>query len=391
MPSPGQSTRLPGLDSLRALAILLVLIYHYKVVVSREPLFGFVSNLGWVGVDLFFVLSGYLIGNQVLGEINKSGKFSLGRFYARRLLRTLPNYYVVLASYFIFAETLSGTASASLWSFLTFVQNIGMQPGQTFTHSWSLCIEEQFYILFPLLAIFLLKILNSRSAFWLCFCALALSAMALRYWNWSTLGEAQIPIMDYYEHIYYSSFTRFDELLPGIAIAALKNFHPSVFNNCLKRGNWILILGLIACFISLFGFHNYWFQKETGVSAFWTSAGYSLIAWSFALLLLAALAPGNWLARTRIPGAMQLALWSYAIYLVHKPLYLVLKTPLKNWGINTDNYIGMALIVSASITLGWLLFRAVETPFMRWRDSHLSLTHKANNMSDNLEQAKTQS
>lgn len=69
--SVSDKTRLDGLDTLRAIAIIIVLIYHYKVVVSPENLFGFISSVGWTGVDLFFVLSGYLIGNQVLSAFSK--------------------------------------------------------------------------------------------------------------------------------------------------------------------------------------------------------------------------------------------------------------------------------------------------------------------------------
>ena len=125
--SVSDKTRLDGLDTLRAIAIIIVLIYHYKVVVSRENLFGFISSVGWTGVDLFFVLSGYLIGNQVLSAIAKGQEFSLRLFYIRRFLRTLPNYYFVLALYFIFPVALSGTATAPLWSFLTFTQNLDMR------------------------------------------------------------------------------------------------------------------------------------------------------------------------------------------------------------------------------------------------------------------------
>src|ERR1700677_1387259 len=96
------TTRINGLDTLRAAAILLVLMYHYTVVVSGNSTFGLLSDIGWVGVDLFFVLSGYLIGNQIMSAIARGEDFSLKLFFARRLLRTLPNYYVILAIYFIF-------------------------------------------------------------------------------------------------------------------------------------------------------------------------------------------------------------------------------------------------------------------------------------------------
>src|SRR5690349_7860962 len=95
------ASRIDGLDTLRALAIVLVVLHHYVLFVSRADTFGWVGEIGWVGVDLFFALSGYLIGNQIFGAMRSGAGFSLRHFYARRFLRTLPNYYVVLALYFL--------------------------------------------------------------------------------------------------------------------------------------------------------------------------------------------------------------------------------------------------------------------------------------------------
>ena len=99
MMQPTSSTRNYGLDTLRALAIVLVFMNHYMSFVSGDATFGFLSEIGWTGVDLFFALSGYLIGNQILSAMRSERGFSLKNFYARRLLRTLPNFYVVLALY----------------------------------------------------------------------------------------------------------------------------------------------------------------------------------------------------------------------------------------------------------------------------------------------------
>lgn len=99
-----------GLDTLRAAAITLVFMYHYMVFVSHENTFGFLSEIGWVGVDLFFALSGYLIGNQIFSALANGEIISLKAFYARRFFRTLPNYYVVLALYFLL-PFFAGTAS----------------------------------------------------------------------------------------------------------------------------------------------------------------------------------------------------------------------------------------------------------------------------------------
>jgi len=134
------SPRLQGLDTLRAFAIIIVLLFHYMVVVSNENTFGYITRIGWMGVDLFFVLSGYLIGNQVFSAVKKQQNFSLKQFYIRRFLRTLPNYYVVFLLYFIFPDTLNGVTTAPIWKFLSFTQKLEFRPMVVFSHSWSLCI-----------------------------------------------------------------------------------------------------------------------------------------------------------------------------------------------------------------------------------------------------------
>jgi peptidoglycan/LPS O-acetylase OafA/YrhL len=165
------------------------------------------------------------------------------------------------------------------------------------------------------------------------------------------------------EHIYYSSFTRFDELLPGVAIALLKNFHPATYENALRRGNLLLILGLASVSAMFYIYYHY----PYGTSLLVTSIGYSLLAISFAILVLAALSPNSVLHRIRIPGAASLALWSYAIYLIHKPLFQVLKAPLTEYGIDINGWLGVAIIMAVSIFCGWALYFFVETPFMKLR------------------------
>ena len=107
MPAPTEHARhQAGLDTLRALAIGLVFMYHYMVFVSREPTFGWLSEAGWVGVDLFFVLSGYLITDGLLRGLAAGRRLTLGSFYARRILRTWPVFWVVLAAYFLWPDAL---------------------------------------------------------------------------------------------------------------------------------------------------------------------------------------------------------------------------------------------------------------------------------------------
>ena len=136
IPTYSKPARLAGLDTLRALAIVLVLMSHYNGFVSQAPTFGVIGSIGWAGVDLFFVLSGYLIGNQLLAPAARGESLDLKTFFARRLLRTLPNYYAVLAVYLLLPDSpIAGKSMAPAWRFLTFTQNFGLNYGETFTHS----------------------------------------------------------------------------------------------------------------------------------------------------------------------------------------------------------------------------------------------------------------
>ena len=363
-----RQAHLHGLDTLRSIAIIIVLIYHYWCFVSSNHLFGFMSRLGWVGVDLFFVLSGYLIGNQILAAVANRQHFSLKLFYIRRALRTLPNYYVVLTLYFIFAEFLSGNARAPWWEFLTFTQNFGLRPGQTFTHSWSLCIEEQFYFIFPVVVLLCAAVKRSVSLLWLTIVMSMLGVIFLRGINWYSYGQQQITGGDFWEHIYYSSFTRFDELIPGITLAVVKNFHPHFYEKLMRKGGVIFVAGIAAAAASFYVFDHYFYVSGYGFPLWMTMLGYTFVCVSFAMLVLAALSSRSPLYKFKVPLANQLALWSYAIYLIHRPVFMLLPNWLKAAHISPDGYLGFAIIMAASILAGWLLYRLVETPFMNLRE-----------------------
>lgn len=359
--------RVNGLDTLRAAAIALVLMYHYVVVVSGRPTFGFLTTIGWTGVDLFFVLSGFLIGNQIMSPLARGERFSLKTFFARRLLRTLPNYHVVLALYFLFPALLGGSSTASIWRFLSFTQNIGLHFGETFTHSWSLCIEEQFYLILPLVSVMVAALPGSLRWAWLALVAAVIAGMAVRGVVWVEYGRNLMTSPDFSAHIYYSSFARFDELLPGVAIAMLKNFHCKKYAQITDRGNVLLMCGLSMFAATAYLFTNYQEIDGYGYSFLVMTFGYPLLAASFGLLTLSALSENSLLNRLRVPGAEKLALWSYAVYLVHKPMFKVLIVPLESWGVDMNAPTGIATIMLLSLLGGWLVYRVVETPFMALR------------------------
>jgi peptidoglycan/LPS O-acetylase OafA/YrhL len=357
MHTPVGNARLTGLDTLRAFAIALVLMSHYNGFVARGSIFGFIGEAGWAGVDLFFVLSGYLIGNQLLAPAARGEPLSLKTFFARRLLRTLPNYYVVLAVYLLLPHSpIAGKTMAPVWRYLSFTQNVGLHYGETFTHSWSLCIEEQFYLLLPLAVIALVGTRRSPRLLWCALVAAIAAGMATRAFNFMHGEEA------FSAPAYYSTFARFDELLPGVAIAMLKNFHPRLFDRILKHGNALLVAGTVMAGAVLYGI------RYDAPNVFLTSTfGFSLTAIGFALLTCAALSPRSLLNRVRIPGAASLALWSYAVYLVHKPVFMALRPELERRGIDPTAPLTIVAVMAVGIFGGWVLYRVVETPFMRLR------------------------
>jgi peptidoglycan/LPS O-acetylase OafA/YrhL len=374
--------RANGLDTLRAAAIALVFMYHYWIFVSHEQTFGWASAIGWTGVDLFFVLSGYLIANQIFKGIARGQQLSAGAFYARRLLRTIPNFYAVLALYLLLPAWMGGSTPPPAWRFLTFTQNIGLHSGTAFSHAWSLCIEEQFYLLFPLVTLIGARYVRSIRAGWILVGGLALAAIALRSVLWLKYGtEAGDDVKGYYPNLYYATLCRADEFLPGIAIAMLKNFHRDRWQRLMQHGQALLLVATIATASILCGAYRWYYIDNYGYGYFMTGFGYSLIACAYGLMVLAALSPSSWLARTRIPGASALALWSYAIYLTHKSIGIIANHEL-------DGAVSpaalVAIVIVASLIGGWLLYRLVETPFMRLRDRRVPTSFPAARASGSL-------
>lgn len=187
---------------------------------------------------------------------------------------------------------------------------------------------------------------------------------------WYAYGESGMDFRDYYQHIYYSSFTRFDELLPGIAIAILKNFHPNRFANILNRANWAFFLGVVIIGTMFYVFPHYHATAANGYNFLLSTLGYSWVAIGFALLTVSAISPRSLLGKTRIPGAAHVALWSYAIYLLHKPMFQLLITPLFKINIDVKSSVGVSIVLGLSVFSGWLLFNFVESPVMSVREKY---------------------
>ena len=366
-PSEGRSARVHGLDTLRALAVTLVVLHHYTLFVSNDDhTFGWVGRIGWTGVDLFFALSGYLIGNQIFAALRAPQGLSLKHFYARRLLRTLPNFWVVLAIYFLWPDFREHAPLLPLWRYLSFTQNLGLAPGTAFSHSWSLAIEEQFYLLLPALAMLGAALRLRISLAWVVIGLVVAGGALLRAALWRAQVEGtEYQLYFYYKLIYYSSLCRLDELVAGVALALLRNRHPGAWTVLTRHGR---LSGAAAVAVTGLAF---WSFLDDRYAFAVTVYGYPLLALGFGLAILSALSEASPLRTLRIPGAASLALWSYAIYLTHRGVAAIGAGILDGLGYGPRTPLAIVVLLASSILAGWLLYRLVETPFMRLRERHV--------------------
>jgi peptidoglycan/LPS O-acetylase OafA/YrhL len=291
---------------------------------------------------------------------------ALRHFYARRLLRTLPNYWVVLALYFLWPAFRGEAPLLPLWEYLTFIQNFALEPGSAFSHSWSLAIEEQFYLLLPAVALLGAAVKRSIRLAWVAIALAFVAGMLVRAELWQDLVEGQkYKLYYYFKYIYYSSLCRFDELLAGVALALLRNHHPGTWARLTRHGNLLGLAGLLVCAPAfwLFVDDRYGF----GITVF----GFPLLALGFSLLIVSSVAEGSLLRRVRVPGAGALAVWSYAIYLLHKPLCVLGAKWMAGYGFGAGHLTTILAMLALSVASGWLLYKLVETPFMRLRERYV--------------------
>jgi peptidoglycan/LPS O-acetylase OafA/YrhL len=368
---PDAAPRAVGPDLLRACAILLVMMQHLPKAAAADWLV-LIKPYGWLGVDVFFVLSGYLIGGQLMRPISRGEAPDLKRFWASRAFRILPAHLVILALYTLLPGFTDGEGIQPLWRFLTFTMNLGLDYTRTgnFSSAWSLCVEEWFYLTLPLLVlalrlpIFRTGALRKAGAWPSIVLAIALvgGGMGLRYWLWrdgSTLADP--PAGLYQRLVYYPTWCRLDGLLMGVVLAALRTFRPALWARlCPPRLAAPAALALWAVAIWLIG-DNGLILTLTGATVV-----YPLYALGCALMLSALLDLEPWLARQRPRGLASLAALAYSLYLVHKPVYCAMYDAL-GAGI-LHGWTGLALYILPAFAAAIVLHLLVERPFLRLRD-----------------------
>jgi peptidoglycan/LPS O-acetylase OafA/YrhL len=360
------SKHLPGLDLVRAIAISWVLLYHASIL-WHVPGDSWLIRFGWMGVDLFFALSGFLIGGQLLRPWARGAVPSYPHFIVRRLLRTVPAYLVIVAIYFLVPALRDGTEMKPLWQFLTFTQNLmgDLTPRVTFSPAWSLCVEEQFYLAFPLV-VAVLAIRPSPTAITATILAVLVFGIGIRGYLWihdvamRVDGTLVLSGDRFMSLIYYPTWSRLDALLAGVVAATVQTFRPSWWRVLTKQSNLLALCGVTGIAVSTTFFGD---QLTTLLP---TMFGYPLLGCSATLLVIAGSDNGSIVGRCAIPGVRALATGAYSLYLTHKMMFHAVQKAALHWPGLQHVALGVGLVVA--LAAGTALYWSVERPFLKLRE-----------------------
>ena len=347
-----------GLDLLRLAAVVLVLGRHLQIPKDANLFLKLWHTGGWVGVDLFFVLSGFLVSGLIYKEYLREQRVDITRFLIRRAFKIYPAFYAFIAFTVVY-KILSDKpiAVAPLIGELLFIQNY---LGGLWHHTWSLAVEEHFYIGIAVLFSFLVKRGTKQSDGGnpfryvpLIFGVVAVACLGLRIATGVILDE-----FSYYAFL-FGTHIRIDSLMFGVLLAYLWYFHDLETRMQKVHTAWLVGLGLLLLSPAfLFPVNQYWLIPIVGVIGLYIGSGSLLLAMvrckqssSKVLIVLGSL------------GAA-----SYSIYLWHMAV--------ESWGwsamkqltgiIRFDAY--FVFYFAGSLGIGWVLSRAVEWPMLKVRD-----------------------
>lgn len=383
-----QVPRFAGFDGLRGVAILLVIVWHTAVRTSfPEPVMGPLRTLimtSWAGVDLFFALSGFLITSLVLREeatnvaVTGVRRFSIGRFYARRVLRIMPVFYFVfvLNAYVLAQVPLFTSIRAlsletrdsilGLWPYATFWGNYFpayaphfvtkpfYDPGEAYTVYWSLCVEEHFYLVWPLFLVIARSFrVRLGISLFVCF-----GVLGLRAASW--LGGWELFHQNYHSVSHY----RLDAILWG-ALAALMFDRWSIPVR-IRRAGMVTAAVTVATLIGTRALSVLPPPSFPGVTLGFSALG---IAAAFLVLELAA-APRTWLARAlEWRPLRRIGQVSYGMYLLHIQIidlggWLMLQGESRKPTLPAF-FSACVLFAVLTFVVAWITYQIVEKPFLR--------------------------
>lgn len=328
--------RYRSMDLLRAVAITLVFLAH-TVLSYGQPDALAPLQFGGTGVDLFFVLSGWLLGGQLFKELAKDKSINVKRFWFRRWLRTLPAYYAVLLAS-VAQRMYSFPEVAFPWEYFIFTQNY--YTLKFFTISWSLCVEEQFYLAVAPLLLFLKRLPPVGS--------LIILILIL-------LLSSGFRFMELYDSA-KETHVRLDGCVAGVLLASIRYQHHRLWQKLLKIAPALATVSLLAY---LFFYYNRWYPTS-GIE----DPSKLLLAIIFASWVLLANSSEKWTNRLYIPGANHIATRAYALYLLHPEALALMERFGKE--LSFLSYFSLAALIS--LIIAEVLYRLVEKPVMEMRD-----------------------
>jgi len=330
------SQRNIALDLLRSIAILMVFIGH-TVLSYGSPIYLSPLQFGGTGVDLFFVLSGWLIGYQLFNELKHHKNIEIKRFWVRRWMRTLPAYYAVLA-FTIAQQYLTKDNVTFPIEHLLFLQNY-QQPLTLFTISWSLCVEEQFYLFIaPLIALLTKVSTNKRTLILIVFLLLPSIFRELDWYN--NLNETHV---------------RWDCCIMGVLLANIYFGYPKLWKKLLEIATPVSLISLVI----YLSFYYFRWNPEYNIS----DPSKLILALIFGTWIL--WANKAYISFNRPLNAIvyYVSSRSYAIYLLHPDALAIIKRiPIE---LPFIAYIVLAFLLTSLFSE--FLYRLIEQPIMKAR------------------------
>ncbi|WP_446743803.1 acyltransferase family protein [Silvibacterium acidisoli] len=356
----------PALDGVRGIAILLVLMTHLGAIVRSQPVLSAVMGTGWLGVDLFFVLSGFLITRILIATRTDPRYYH--RFYVRRGLRIWPLYYAFVVGMYLLLTLASRVGSIQhfaasrgqdlhlslpLICYLLFIQNL-LGFGDMLGMTWSLCIEEHFYLIWPVL----LRRLSLETVKKILWVAFALSPV-LRVGYYLFALSRHISYPDYHATIYHSTPFHLDSIIAGSLLGIYwvehegSKFLRPIFG-------WMAAIGLPLCVICLI------FERTGFVGCLLYSAASVLFTGCVGLVLFGW---QKWLLLNR--QLRYMGKISFGFYLFHPVIVDILQShpllhklfPLSS--VFVMELCGAVLAVSLSLALAAASFAWFESPILR--------------------------
>jgi len=342
-----------GLDFFRTLAILFVLISHTRHLFTYLHFkcfnLWYLSIGGYLGVELFFVLSGFLIGDQLYRYVinSKNRFFNLKVFYIRRWLRTLPLYYLFLFVYVIFYHFYFHKDYFP-YLHLFFLQNFNKDAIRFFAVSWSLSIEEWFYLFVPIILLLTFHFFSKK-----------LTPLILVF---ILISLIKAYIVYKYPHLTWTDirkniFLRFDSLIVGVMFAYFKNYQKKIFNYFSKKLPFIISLFLLFL-LSLW----YWYKLQPGLDKDFFSKAFMFQITSLVLAPIMIYLYFNFKNNSKI--WYYGAIYSYSIYLMHFLFllpFIKIAHYYKSWMIS---FILLIIFYFLNIFFAFLIYKYFEKPIL---------------------------